>query len=222
MSKALWPHRLYSSRNSLGQNIGVYSLSLLQGNILKPGIEPRSPTLQVDSLPTKPQGKPKEVSLLKIARIWTTESKDIQSCMAFDLHCKVAFPKDCTDYTIRNVYYFYCFLLNFESEGQGCPKESWVWCCHLSGLDAQSVKLQRIILETYNLKEFILLDLGLGWELSPHSFFQFFHFWMRVLILFLSIILFWMHITCLVSQVHSWRRIVPQDELYIDSHPYLI
>ena len=28
------------------------------GNLPNPGIEPRSPTLQVDSLPAEPQGKP--------------------------------------------------------------------------------------------------------------------------------------------------------------------
>ena len=28
------------------------------GDLPNPGIEPRSPTLQVDSLPTEPQGKP--------------------------------------------------------------------------------------------------------------------------------------------------------------------
>ena len=31
------------------------------GDIPNPGIEPRSPTLQVDSLPAEPQGKPSEV-----------------------------------------------------------------------------------------------------------------------------------------------------------------
>ena len=31
MSDSLWPHGLYSPWNSLGQNTGVYSLSLLQG-----------------------------------------------------------------------------------------------------------------------------------------------------------------------------------------------
>ena len=34
------------------------SLSLLQGNLPNPGIEPRSPTLQADSLPTELPGKP--------------------------------------------------------------------------------------------------------------------------------------------------------------------
>ena len=44
--------------NSPGQNTGVGSLSLLQG--IEPGIEPRSPVLQVDSLSAEPQGEPFE------------------------------------------------------------------------------------------------------------------------------------------------------------------
>ena len=36
----------------------VGSLSLLQGNLPNPGIKPRSPALQADSLPAEPQGKP--------------------------------------------------------------------------------------------------------------------------------------------------------------------
>ena len=41
------------------QNTGVGSLSLLQGmDLPNPGIKPRSPTLQADSLPAEPQGKP--------------------------------------------------------------------------------------------------------------------------------------------------------------------
>jgi len=43
--------------NSPGQNTGVGSLSLHQGNLPNPGIEPGSPTMQVDSLPAEPQGK---------------------------------------------------------------------------------------------------------------------------------------------------------------------
>ena len=48
----------YSPWNSLGQNTGIGSLSLLQG------IFPTQdqPTLQADSLPAKPQGKPKQES----------------------------------------------------------------------------------------------------------------------------------------------------------------
>ena len=44
--------------NSSGQNTGGRSLSLLQGNLPHPGIEPRSPALQVDSLPAEPPRKP--------------------------------------------------------------------------------------------------------------------------------------------------------------------
>ena len=50
------PHNLYSQRNSPGQNTGVSSLTPL-GDLLNPGIEPRSPALQADSLPAEPPGK---------------------------------------------------------------------------------------------------------------------------------------------------------------------
>ena len=58
MSDSLKPLGLYSLWNSPGQNTGVGSLSFLQGNLPKPGIEPRTPTLQAKSLPAEPQGKP--------------------------------------------------------------------------------------------------------------------------------------------------------------------
>ena len=44
---------------SPGQNTGVSSPSLLQGNLPNPEIELRSPKLQADSLPAEPQGKPR-------------------------------------------------------------------------------------------------------------------------------------------------------------------
>jgi len=37
----------------------VGNLSLLQGNLPNPEIEPRSPALQVNSLPVEPPGKPR-------------------------------------------------------------------------------------------------------------------------------------------------------------------
>ena len=58
---SLWLHGLYSPWNSPGQNTGVGSPSLLQG--IFPGIKPRSPTLQADSLPTEPPGKPKNTGV---------------------------------------------------------------------------------------------------------------------------------------------------------------
>ena len=44
--------------SSPGKNIGVGSHALLQGNLPNPGIEPGSPILQADSLPSEPPGKP--------------------------------------------------------------------------------------------------------------------------------------------------------------------
>ena len=45
-SNSLRPHGLYSPRNSLGKNTIVGSLSLLQGIIPNPEIEPKSLTLR--------------------------------------------------------------------------------------------------------------------------------------------------------------------------------
>ena len=55
MSDSLWPHGLYSPWNSPGQNSRVGSLF--------PGIEPRSPTLQVASLQAEPQRKSKNTGV---------------------------------------------------------------------------------------------------------------------------------------------------------------
>ena len=76
MSDSLRHHGLYSPWNSPGQNTRVGSLSLLQGNLPNLGIEPRSPTLQADSLPGEPQGKPKntgEGSLALLQGIFLTQ-----------------------------------------------------------------------------------------------------------------------------------------------------
>ena len=68
MSDSLRTHGVYSAWNSPGQNTGVGSVSLLQGI--------RSPTLQVDSLPAEPQGKPKNTgmdNLSLLQRIFPTQ-----------------------------------------------------------------------------------------------------------------------------------------------------
>ena len=53
--------------NSPGQNTGVGSRSLLQGNLPNPGIEPRSPALHANSLPAEPQGKPKNTGVGRLS-----------------------------------------------------------------------------------------------------------------------------------------------------------
>ena len=73
LSDSLRPHGLYSPWNSPGQNTGVGNLSLFQG------IKPGSPTLQVDSLPAEPQGKPKNTgvdSLSLLQQIFLTQESN--------------------------------------------------------------------------------------------------------------------------------------------------
>ena len=49
-----YPTRLLCPWDSLHRNIRVGNHSLLQGDLPNPGIQPRSPALQADSLPSEP------------------------------------------------------------------------------------------------------------------------------------------------------------------------
>ena len=75
MSDSLQPHKLYSPWDSPGQNIGVGSLSLLQGIFPNPGMELGSPALQADSLPTELSGQPsvKKDGLINDAIIYSND-----------------------------------------------------------------------------------------------------------------------------------------------------
>ena len=78
--------RLYSSWNSPGQNTGVGSLSLLQGNLPNPGIEPRSPALQEDSLPAEPQGKSNNTGVGSLSLLqWIFPTQESNQGL---LHCR--------------------------------------------------------------------------------------------------------------------------------------
>ena len=63
MSDSLQPHGLYSPWNSPGQNTGVGQPFPFPGDLPNSRIKPRSPTLQVDSLPAELQGKPVDLKL---------------------------------------------------------------------------------------------------------------------------------------------------------------
>ena len=87
VSSSLWPHGLYSPWNSPGQNTGVGIFSS-PGDLPNPGIELRSPVLQVDSLPAEPQGKPKNSrvgTLSLFQRIFPTQesNQDLLHCRCF-------------------------------------------------------------------------------------------------------------------------------------------
>ena len=86
MSDSLQPSGLYSPWNSPGKNTGVGSLSLLQGIFPTTGIKLRSLTLQADSLPAEPQGKPKNTrvsSLSLLQQIFPTQELNQNL-----LHCR--------------------------------------------------------------------------------------------------------------------------------------
>ena len=68
--------QLYNPWNSLGQDTGVGKSFPSPGDLRNPGIKPRSPAVQVDSLPSEPQGKPKNTgvgSLSLLQRIFLTQ-----------------------------------------------------------------------------------------------------------------------------------------------------
>ena len=71
------PMDYFSPWNSLDQNTGVGSLSLLQGIFPNPGIKPRSPALQADSLPAEPQGKPFRMDNVIILELHTLGRKSV-------------------------------------------------------------------------------------------------------------------------------------------------
>ena len=74
VSDSLRPHTVHGTLQA-----GVGSHSLLQGNLPNPGIEPWSPTLQVDSLPAEPPEKPQNIgvgSLSHLQQIFLTQESN--------------------------------------------------------------------------------------------------------------------------------------------------
>ena len=57
------PWTIYSPWNSPAQNTGVGKPFPSPGDLPNAGIKPRSPTLQADSLPSEPPGKPKNTGV---------------------------------------------------------------------------------------------------------------------------------------------------------------
>ena len=85
VSHSLQPHGLYSPWNSPGQNTGVSPFPS-PGDLPNPGIKPRPPTLQADSLPAEPQVKSKNTGVSSISLLqWVFL---IQGSNWGLLHCK--------------------------------------------------------------------------------------------------------------------------------------
>ena len=81
----LFAHGLYSPWHSPGQNTRVDSFSLFQGNLPNPGVEPRSPALRADSLPSEPQGKSKNTGVDSLSLLqWIFLTQELNLGL---LHC---------------------------------------------------------------------------------------------------------------------------------------
>ena len=86
VSNSLQPHGLYSPWNSPGQNTGVGRHSLLQGDLSNLTIKLRSLTLQADSLPAEPQGKPKNTGVSSLSLLqWIFPAQELNRGL---LHCR--------------------------------------------------------------------------------------------------------------------------------------
>ena len=80
LSDSLWPHGLYIQSMEFSRPEYWSWLPLPSpGDLPDPGIKPRSLTLQVDSLPTEPPGKPKNTgvgSLSLLQQIFPTQESN--------------------------------------------------------------------------------------------------------------------------------------------------
>ena len=86
VSDSLWLHGLYSLWNSPNQNTGVGSQFPSPGDLPKPGVETKSPTLQADSLPAEPQGKPKNTGVGSLSLLqWIFPTQELNQGL---LHCR--------------------------------------------------------------------------------------------------------------------------------------
>ena len=88
VSDSLQPHGLYSLWDSPGQNTEVVGgLSFPSpGDLPNPGIKPRSPALQADSLPAEPPGKPKNSGVCSLSLL--QRSFPTQELNQGVLHCR--------------------------------------------------------------------------------------------------------------------------------------
>ena len=82
MSNSLGSYELYKRWNSPGQNTGEFPSP---GDLPNPRFEPRSPSLQANSLPAEPQGKPKNTGVGSLSLLqWIFPTQKLNQGL---LHC---------------------------------------------------------------------------------------------------------------------------------------
>ena len=100
-SNSLWPHGLYSPWNSPGQNTGVDTF--FRGSS-QPRDQAQVSTLQADSLPAEPQGKPKNTGVGSLSLLqWIFPTQELNQDL---LHCR---------------------WILYQLSSQGNPNNS-IWC----------------------------------------------------------------------------------------------
>ena len=96
------------------------------GDLRKPGIEPRSPTLQADSLPAEPPGKTKNVGVGSLSLLqWNFLTQESNQAL---LHCRqilyqlshegFCFTDKFTCKQYHRIFAFLSFKRNYENQGR--------------------------------------------------------------------------------------------------------
>ena len=113
VSDCLWPHRLDSPWNSPGQNARVGSLSLLQ-DLPNPGIKPRSPALQADSLPAESPGKPKNTGVGSLSLLqWIFPTQELNWGL---LHWQITLYEVLSGHNIKQNWYLIDIYIPYAKE----------------------------------------------------------------------------------------------------------
>ena len=123
MSNSLWPHGLQPARLLCPCGFSRWEYWCgLPGDLSNPGITPRSPALQLDSLPTESSGKPKKtgVGSLSLLQIFL-----IQESNRGLLHCRWILYQP--SYQGSNISYAYCHLCIFREILLKFFAQFWIW-----------------------------------------------------------------------------------------------
>ena len=137
--------------NSPGKNTGVGSYSLLQGIFPTPGTEPRSHTLQVDSLPSEPPEKPKKTRVEFSKGNWVPSQGNFptQGSNQSLLHCRwilyqLSYQR--SRFNSDDHYIYYCGQESFIRSGLVLTVHKRVWNavlgCNLQNDRIISVRFQ--------------------------------------------------------------------------------
>ena len=101
---------------------------LSPGDLPNPGIEPRSPVLQADSLPAEPQGKPKNIgvgSLFLLQGIFPSRDRTQASCIVGGFFTNWAI-RESQSLSFFFLIYFNWRLITLQYCGSFCHTFTWI------------------------------------------------------------------------------------------------